>query len=241
MDSITALVTSPAAWAALGTLIVMEIVLGVDNLIFVAIVTNRVEAARRPLARRIGIGLALVLRLALLACAAWLVALTTPVVTLQGHAFSWRDIVLIAGGLFLVYKATGEIRQTMEPGGGEAQDAGRPLGFNAAISQIIVLDLVFSIDSIITAVGMTGDFVIMAVAVVCAVAVMLFAAGPLSRFIRANPTIVMLALSFLMMIGMTLIADGFGVRVPKEYIYAAMAFSAGVEALNHIARRRRRR
>ena len=239
MDSLVALASSPAAWAALGTLIVMEIVLGIDNLIFVALVTNRVEAPRRPLARAIGIGLALVLRLALLGSAAWLVRLTTPVVTLFAHEFSWRDLVLIAGGLFLVYKATSEIRGTIEPEGGQETQVAAPLRFSAAISQIIMLDLVFSIDSIITAVGMTNEFAIMVIAVVIAVALMLAAAAPLSKFIHANPTIIMLALAFLMMIGMSLIADGFGVHVPKNYIYAAMGFSAGVEALNRVARRGR--
>ena len=243
MDTLLTLAADPAAWAALMTLIVMEVVLGIDNLIFIAILTNRLPEAQRPMARRIGIGLALIMRLALLGTIAIIVKLTAPVFSILGKAFSWRDMILIAGGLFLVWKATKEIHHKVdkEPGPDvfDRQTAG--LGFAAAIGQIIVLDLVFSIDSIITAVGMTEHVPIMVIAVVVTVLVMLVAATPLANFINNNPTIVMLALGFLLMIGAVLIAEGFGAKVPKGYIYAAMAFSAVVEGLNMLDRRARQR
>jgi predicted tellurium resistance membrane protein TerC len=236
------LLASPEAWVALITLVVMEVVLGIDNLIFIAILTNKLPEARREMARRIGIGLALVLRLALLGTIAWIIRLTQPVFEVFGNAFSWKDMVLIAGGLFLVWKATKEIHHNVDPDPEGDMFSGRAeLGVAAAIGQILLLDLVFSVDSIITAVGMTPHVPIMVVAVVVAVATMLLAAEPLARFIEANPTIVMLALGFLLMIGMTLIAEGFGVHVPKGYVYAAMAFSALVEGLNIMARRARLR
>ncbi|MEH3145370.1 MAG: TerC family protein [Methylobacterium frigidaeris] len=240
MDSIMQLADDPAAWVALATLVVMEVVLGIDNLIFISILTNKLPAHQQSKARRIGIGLALVLRLALLGTVAFIVHLTEPVVTLFGKGFSWRDIILIAGGLFLLWKATKEIHHTVDPAA-HTQDAvrGPTAGFAAVVGQILLLDLVFSVDSIITAVGMTEHVEIMVVAVVAAVTVMLLAADPLSRFIAANPTVVMLALGFLIMIGMTLIAEGFGAHVPKGYIYTAMAFSAGVEVLNILGRRAR--
>lgn len=235
------LASDPTAWAALATLIVMEIVLGIDNLLFISILTNKLPVEHRARARRIGIGLALILRLALLGTVAFIVQLTTPIFTAFGHGFSWRDIILIAGGLFLVWKATKEIHHNVDPAPGADMFSGAAtMTFGAAIGQILVLDLVFSVDSIITAVGMTPHVPIMVIAVIVAVAVMLLAANPLANFINNNPTIVMLALGFLLMIGMTLIAEGFGAHVPKGYIYAAMAFSAGVEALNMLARRRRK-
>ena len=261
MDAVLPLVTSPAAWAALATLVVMEVVLGIDNLLFISLLTNKLPEASRAGIRRLGIVLALVLRLALLSAIAWLAGLTHPVIDLglsgspgpHGEptfetALSWRDLILIGGGLFLVYKATGEIHGTMsgegsgEGGHGEAPDAGAgkaTLGAAAAIVQILALDLVFSIDSILTAIGMTDQLPIMMAAVVIAVGVMMVAADPLGRFLANNPTVVMLALSFLLMVGLVLIADGFGVHVPKGYIYAAMAFSALVEGLNIAARKRR--
>ncbi len=233
----------PAGWIALATLIVLEVVLGIDNLIFISILTNKLPADQQKNARRIGIGSALVLRLVLLATISFIVQLTTPVFTAFDHGFSWRDLILIAGGLFLVWKATKEIHHSVDPEDPKADIVGRAatLGVGAAIFQILLLDLVFSIDSIITAVGMTNEIAIMYVAVITAVVVMLIAAEPLSRFIAKNPTIVMLALGFLLMIGTTLIADGFGFHVPKGYIYAAMGFSALVEALNMLARRKRQR
>ena len=241
MHEITTLLHDPGAWAALATLIAMEIVLGIDNLVFVAILTNKLPEHFQVAARRVGIGLALVLRLALLGTIAFIVHLTTPVLAVWTVSLSWRDMILIAGGLFLVWKATTEIRHNVDPEDQEDDQPIRNIGFASAIGQIIVLDLVFSIDSIITAVGMTDHIPIMFAAVVVAVSVMMLAATPLANFIKKNPTIVMLALGFLLMIGMTLIADGFGFHVPKGYIYTAMAFSAGVETLNMVARRSRRR
>jgi predicted tellurium resistance membrane protein TerC len=240
MDRLAALLADPSAWLALLTLAAMEVVLGVDNLVFVALVSNKLPEARRRQGRMIGLGLALGLRLLLLTTLVFIVGLTRPVLALAGHAFSWRDLILLAGGLFLVWKATREIHQSVESGEGHGAEPGRPIGFVAAIVQILLLDLVFSIDSILTAVGMTDRLPIMAAAVVVAVVLMMAASGPIAGFIRKNPTIVMLALSFLLMIGMALIAEGCGFHVPKGYIYAAMAFSAFVEGLNTLARRRRR-
>jgi predicted tellurium resistance membrane protein TerC len=243
MNNLLILVQDPAAWVALATLIAMEVVLGIDNLLFISILTNKLPAAHREKARRIGIGLALVMRLVLLATVSTIVQMTEPAVSAFGRGFSWRDLILIAGGLFLVWKSTKEIHHHIAPepeGAHGAQSGGKvPGGFTAAIAQILVLDLVFSVDSIITAVGMTEHIPIMFAAVIVAVAVMLFAAGPLANFINRNPTIVMLALGFLLVIGMTLIADGFGTHVPKGYIYGAMAFSALVEGLNMLSRRAR--
>jgi predicted tellurium resistance membrane protein TerC len=243
MQDLLALAADPAAWAALVTLIVMEVVLGIDNLIFISILTNKLPAHQQAKARRIGIGLALVLRLGLLGTIAFIVQLTQPLFTAFGHAFSWRDLILIGGGLFLVWKATKEIHHNVDPDpeGDMFDSKAASLTFGSAIGQILLLDLVFSLDSIITAVGMTDDIPIMVIAVIVAVTVMLVAATPIANFIQRNPTVVMLALSFLLVIGMALIADGFGVYVPKGYIYAAMAFSALVEALNLLARRAKRR
>lgn len=234
--------SSATAWIALITLVVMEVVLGIDNLIFISILTNKLPPDQQTRARRLGIGAALILRLVLLATISFIVQLTEPVFAALGHGFSWRDLILIAGGLFLVWKATREIHHTVDHDPEEADPLGHvvKMSMGAAIFQILLLDIVFSIDSIITAVGMTDEIAIMYIAVIVAVSVMMLAAEPLSRFIAANPTIVMLALSFLLMIGMTLIADGMGFHVPKGYIYAAMGFSAGVEILNTVARRRRK-
>jgi predicted tellurium resistance membrane protein TerC len=242
MDNPLRLAADPSAWAALATLIAMEVVLGIDNLVFIALLSNRISEPRRGLARRLGLSLALVFRLALLASASWVVRLTAPVATMFGRAFSVRDLLLLAGGLFLVWKATTEIHHRVEPGD-ESQDKKQasPLGLGAGLIQIILIDIVFSIDSIITAVGMTEHFSIMVIAVVVAVGVMMAASGPLAAFIHRNPTVLMLALSFLLMIGMTLIADGFGFHIERGYIYAAMFFSSLVEALNTLARRKVRR
>jgi len=258
--TIMELLADPAVWAAFVTLVVMEVVLGIDNLVFVSIVSNKVPEAQQTRVRRLGIGLALILRLALLSMIAWIVGLTQPVFDLGlvgppgAHgvpsfetAFSARDLILAAGGLFLIWKATSEIHQTMSGGdhgaetgaGGVAGKAA--MGFASAIVQILLLDMVFSIDSILTAVGMTDELPVMIAAVVVAVGLMLVAADPLAHFIARNPTVVMLALGFLLMIGVVLIAEGFGAHIPKGYIYTAMAFSAGVEGLNIAARRRRER
>ena len=256
MDNLVTLFSDPAVWAALTTLMVMEVVLGIDNLIFISILSNKLPEHQRQKARKIGIGLALFMRLALLSTIAWLVGLTAPVFDLgiEGAPgayggpsfetqFSWRDLILIAGGLFLVWKATKEIHHNVDPTpNADVFDTSKAaLGFGAAIVQILLLDLVFSVDSILTAVGMTEHLPVMVIAVVTAVLVMLIAADPLANFINRNPTVVMLALGFLLMIGAVLIADGFGVHVPKGYIYTAMAFSAGIEALNIWSRRRRER
>lgn len=254
MDHLLALFADPATWAALVTLIVLEVVLGIDNLIFISLLSNTLPAHQQQKVRRVGIGLALGLRLLLLSAIAWLVGLTATVIDLgitgapgaHGEptfetAFSWRDLILIAGGLFLFWKATTEIHHAMDAHEGEESEtpARRTPSFGAAIAQILVLDMVFSIDSILTAVGMTDHLPVMIVAVIVAVGAMLLAADPLAAFIQRNPTVVMLALGFLLMIGLVLIADGFGVHIPKGYVYTAMAFAASVEALNIVARKRR--
>jgi predicted tellurium resistance membrane protein TerC len=235
--------SDPTALVALATLVVMEVVLGIDNLIFISILTNKLPEHQRSKARRIGIGLALILRLGLLGTIAIIVTLTEPIFTLFGHAFSWRDLILIGGGLFLVWKATKEIHHNVDPSPSDDvfDTTIATMTFGAAITQILLLDLVFSLDSIITAVGMTDNVMIMVIAVIVAVTTMLLAANPLANFINNNPTVVMLALGFLMMIGMTLIAEGFGAHVPKGYIYAAMAFSALIEGLNMLSKRAARR
>jgi len=254
---ILALLTDPAAWAALLTLIMLEVILGIDNLIFIAIISNKLPEDQQTRARRIGLALALVMRIALLFLIGWLVTLQTPLFDLglvgpmTEHgvpsfetAFSGRDLILLAGGLFLLWKATKEIHHNVEPD--ESDDmfdkvkTTAQLTFGAAIVQIIALDMVFSIDSILTAVGMTDELPIMITAVVITVGVMMVAADPLAKFIENNPTLVMLALAFLVMIGLVLIADGFGFHVPKGYIYAAMGFSVGVEMLNMWRRNNRR-
>ncbi|MGX7951398.1 TerC family protein [Tsuneonella sp. HG249] len=259
---ILALLSDPAAWLALLTLIALEVVLGIDNLIFIAILSNKLPEHLQSRARRIGLSLALIMRIGLLMLIGWLVTLTQPLFDLgfvgaaNAYAepsfeteFSGRDLILLAGGLFLLWKATKEIHHSMEPGddSGDLLDKTPGLAtaaqatFGAVIAQIIAIDLVFSVDSILTAVGMTDDVPIMVAAVVITVAVMMVAADPLAKFIEHNPTLVMLALAFLVMIGLVLIADGFGFHVPKGYIYAAMGFSVGVELLNIIQRRRRAR
>jgi predicted tellurium resistance membrane protein TerC len=257
MESLFALFSDPGAWAALAALVVMEVVLGIDNLIFISILSNKLPEDQRKRARRIGIGLALAMRLVLLSMIAWIVGLTATVVDLgltgppsdYGEpafetALSWRDLILIAGGLFLIWKATKEIHHNVDTTPTEDvldKKKVAALNFGSAIFQIILLDMVFSIDSILTAVGMTDNLAVMVIAVLTAVTVMLVAAEPLARFIERNPTVVMLALGFLLMIGAVLIADGFGVHIPKGYIYAAMAFSVLVEGLNMLSRRAQQR
>ncbi|MGL4395447.1 MAG: TerC family protein [Hyphomicrobium sp.] len=234
------LAADPAAWIALATLIAMEVVLGIDNLIFISILTNKLPEQHRERARQYGIAGALILRLLLLSTVFYIVKMTTPIFTILGKSFSWRDLILIAGGMFLVWKATKEIHHKvdLDPGPDMFDNKAAGLGFAAVIGQILLLDLVFSVDSIITAVGMTEHIPIMVIAVLVTVAVMLVAATPLANFISANPTVVMLALSFLLMIGMVLIAEGFGAHIEKGYVYAAMAFSALVEGLNMLTRKR---
>ncbi len=239
MDLIT-LLTAPETWIALLTLTVLEIVLGIDNVIFISILVQRLPTAARDRARLIGLTLAMGMRILLLLSISWIAGLTAPVITLAGHPFSWRDLILIGGGLFLLWKATTEIGESLEgePAHQIASDAPTAT-FRGVIFQILLLDIVFSLDSVLTAVGMVDEVAIMIVAVVIAVGVMLVASGPLSRFVHDHPTVKMLALAFLLLIGVTLIADGFGFHIDKAYIYAAMGFSVFVEALNLRARRRR--
>jgi predicted tellurium resistance membrane protein TerC len=228
----------PDAWASLLTLTVLEIVLGVDNLVFVALATQGLPPDRALKASRLGLGMAVVFRLVLLAGMVWLTHLTTPIFSVLDHPVSARDLILVSGGLFLLYKGTLEIHEEIDP---EVEDEGRKSGkgFWRAIFQIAVLDIVFSLDSVLTAIGVADDFAVMAVAVVIAVGLMILAAGPVGRFIRENPTVKMLALSFLLLIGMTLIADGAGYDIPKGFIYSAIGFSLMVEGLNQWARRSR--
>jgi len=225
------LLLDPQAWIAFVTLTALELVLGIDNIVFITILVDRLPRERRELARRLGLGLAMFMRIALLLTLAWLVGLTAPLFSVLGEEISGRDLILIAGGLFLLWKATGEIHGLME---GEEDDAGRPVAatFGAILAQIAVIDLVFSLDSIITAVGMVNEIPVMVAAVVAAVLLMMVAAGPIGRFVSRHPTVKMLALSFLVMIGMALVADGLDFHVPKGYLYFAMAFSVGVEMLN---------
>jgi predicted tellurium resistance membrane protein TerC len=233
--------SDPQIWASLLTLVALEIVLGIDNIVFVAILAGRLPAKLQNRARRIGLGLALIGRLALLASIAWIIGLTRPLFELFGHGFSWRDLILIAGGLFLLYKGTTEIHHRLEGEESGEEADGERQSFTGVVLQIMLLDIVFSLDSVITAVGIASEYWVMAAAIVVAVVIMAVAAGPLSKFIEAHPTVKMLALSFLLLIGMTLVADGAGFHVPKGYVYAAISFSIVIEALNQLAGRRRRK
>lgn len=233
-------ILDPAIWASLATLTALEIILGIDNIIFVSIVAETLPEAQRPMARRIGLGLALILRLMMLSALAWIVGLTAPLAEVQGFTLSWRDLILLLGGLFLLYKGTHEIHNSVE-GAEEATSSKVGAGLAGVIGQIIVLDLVFSIDSVITAVGMVEDLAVMIAAVVIAMAVMIAAAGPIASFIEKHPTTKMLALSFLMLVGVALVADGLHFHIPRGYIYFAVFFSAAVEVLNLVARAQRKK
>ncbi|MFC7051345.1 TerC family protein [Hansschlegelia quercus] len=230
--------STPEAWAALLTLTAMEIVLGIDNVVFISVLVAKLPEAQAKRARQIGLGLALGFRIALLFVLSWLIGLKEPVFSLFGHGFSWRDIILIAGGGFLIVKATLELHNSIE-GAEHGAGGGVQKAFAIIIAQIIVIDLVFSVDSIITAIGMAEDIEVMIVAVIIAVAVMYISSGPISDFVAKHPTTKVLALAFLLLIGMVLVADGFGFHVPKGYIYAAMAFSLAVEILNVIAKNKK--
>jgi predicted tellurium resistance membrane protein TerC len=230
------LLFEPAAWVSFLTLSAMEIVLGIDNVVFISVLVSRLPAAQAKRARQIGLSLALVFRILLLMVLSFLIGLTAPVFTLFEHAFSWRDLILLAGGLFLVFKATHEIHKGVE-GHDEGAKGAVMAGFSAIVAQIIVIDLVFSVDSIVTAIGMAEHIEIMIAAVIVAMIVMYIASGPISAFIEKHPTTKMLALAFLLMIGAALIADGVGFHIPRSYLYAAMAFSALVEMLNVAAKR----
>ena len=219
---------------------VLEIVLGIDNVIFISILVQRLPADRRDQARLVGLGLAAGMRILLLLTISWIIGLTQPLVTLFDRDFSWRDVILIGGGLFLLYKATTEIHGALEgEDEGHADGRASTASFGGVIAQIVLLDIVFSIDSVLTAVGLVDEIAIMVAAVLISVGVMVFASGPLSTFVHDHPSVKMLALSFLLLIGVTLIADGFGLHIDKAFIYSAMGFSVFVEALN--LRRRRRK
>lgn len=236
------LLTNPAVIMSFLTLAALEIVLGIDNLLFVQIVADRVSPENRDRARRLGLIMALGTRLALLASISFIVKLTTPITTIAGFELSWRDIILLGGGLFLLVKATLEIHHTVEKPGDEAAKAAKGyLSFGAAVVQIAILDIVFSLDSVITAVGMADELVVMVGAVVAAMIVMILAAVPVGNFVSAHPTVKMLALSFLLLIGMALVAEGLHFHIPKGYLYFAIAFSVGVEFLNLLARRKQGR
>lgn len=236
------LITSPEAWAAFLTLVALEIILGIDNVIFLSVLVSRIPRDQARRARRIGLALALIFRIALLSVLVWLIGLTEPVFTVLGQPLSWRDLILIGGGLFLIAKATHEIHGEVEGSGEEAAGEGSAKArgaFALVILQIIIIDLVFSLDSIITAIGMAQDLTIMVAAVVVAVAVMYVSSGPVAGFVERHPTTKMLALAFLVLIGVALVADGLGFHIPRGYVYFAIAFAMAVESFNILARRGR--
>ena len=230
------LLSDPQAWIALATLTALELVLGIDNIVFISILVDKLPEAQRPRARRIGLFMAMFMRIGLLLVLAWIIGLVEPLFTVLGQEISGRDLILILGGLFLIWKSTGEIHQSLEGEEGAASSAVKAT-FAAVIMQIMVIDLVFSLDSIITAVGMVDDVRIMIAAVIASVALMMIFAGPIGRFVSDHPTIKMLALAFLVVVGVVLVAEGFGHQMPKGYVYFGMAFSLGVELLNIRLRR----
>lgn len=225
------LLTSPEAWVALATLTALEIVLGIDNIIFISILVAKLPAHQRQLARTVGLSLAMLTRLLLLFSLAWIMRLTEPFITILGYGITGRDVILIGGGLFLIVKAVLEIHNSLEGEIEEEKDV-KVNGLMMVLIQIAILDIVFSLDSVITAVGLVSQVPIMATAIIIAVGVMMFAAKPIGDFVDNHPTIKILALSFLVVVGFTLMIEGFGVHVPKGYIYFAMAFSLGVEMVN---------
>jgi predicted tellurium resistance membrane protein TerC len=232
--------STPEAWAALLTLTALEIVLGIDNVIFLSVIVSRIPPVQAKRARQIGLALALVFRIVLLSLLVWLIGLTEAVLTVRGLAFSWRDIILIGGGLFLIAKATHEIHTEVEAHDSQDNAASKASAFALVIIQIIIIDVVFSLDSIITAIGMAQDLQIMIAAVVIACIVMYVSSGPVARFVAEHPTTKMLALAFLVLIGVALVADGFKFHIPRGYIYFAIAFSAAVELFNVLAKRNRK-
>jgi predicted tellurium resistance membrane protein TerC len=228
----------PNIWVGLFALIVLEIVLGVDNLIFIAILADKLAPEQRDKARLVGLSLAMLMRLGLLSVMSWLVTLTEPLFSIASLSFSGRDLILLLGGFFLLFKATIELHERVEGKVHDAQGGSKVYaGFGAVVAQIIVLDAVFSLDAVITAVGMVDELGVMMAAVIISMGVMLLASKPLTRFVNAHPTVVVLCLSFLLMIGLSLIAEGFGFHIPKGYLYAAIGFSVVIEALNQLARR----
>jgi predicted tellurium resistance membrane protein TerC len=235
------LIASPEAWFALLTLTALEIVLGIDNVIFISVIVSRIPPEQAKRARQIGLLLALVFRIILLSVLVWLIGLTEPVITVKNVALSWRDIILIGGGAFLIAKATHEIHAEVEAAHGEADAQPNASAFFWVILQIIVVDIVFSLDSIITAIGMAEDIEIMVAAVIIACAVMYISSGPVAKFVANHPTTKMLALAFLVLIGVALVADGFKFHIPRGYIYFAIVFAAAVELFNVLAGRNRRK
>lgn len=233
--------TDPQIWASLFTLTALEIVLGIDNVIFISVVVARLPRETQAKVRFIGLAGALVFRILLLASLVWIIGLTEPIADLWGFALSWRDIILFFGGLFLLYKGTWEIHDTMEGHDEGAGGAGKALSYHAAITQIMILDIIFSLDSIVTAVGLTQFLPVMVTAIVIAVIIMMVASGPVSDFIQKHPTAKMLALSFLLLIGAALVADGLHFHIPRGFLYFAIAFSIMVEVLNLAAGKRRQR
>ena len=233
--------TDPQIWASFIALSAMEIVLGIDNVVFISVLVARMAPEQRLMARRIGLSLALVFRIIMLAGIVWFIHLTTPIFGIGGYDFSWRDLVLLAGGLFLLVKGTREIHQDIEGDNEESGGSRVANSLTSAIIQIALIDLVFSVDSIITAVGIADHVEVMIAAVAVAILVMYFASEPVAAFIERHPTTKMLALSFLLLIGAALVADGFHFHIPRAYVYFAMAFSAAVEAVNVIALRNRRK
>ena len=231
-------IADPTGWLGLGTLILLEIVLGIDNLIFIAILVDKLPSKRRELARIIGLSLALLMRVAMLAGISWLQTLTAPLLTVLGAELSVRDLILICGGLFVLFKATTACRRSSQVSNENGRE-GSAAAFWQVIAQIVILDIVFSIDSVVTAVGMVDHFSIMVIAVLIAILAMMLLSGPLTSFVNSHPTIVILALSFLLMIGFSLFAEGWGFKIPKEYLYAAIVFSVMIETLNQIASRNR--
>ena len=236
-----ALLTSPEAWAALLTLTALEIVLGIDNVIFLSVVVARIPERQARQARQIGLALALVFRILLLSLLVWLIGLTHAIFTVKDMAFSWRDIILIGGGLFLIAKATHEIHAEVEADESEDVGAKTYAPFSMIVLQIVMVDLVFSIDSIVTAIGMAQDLEIMIAAVIIACVIMYVSSGPVARFVAEHPTTKMLALAFLVLIGVALVADGFKFHIPRGYIYFAIVFSAAVEFFNVLAKRNRKK
>jgi predicted tellurium resistance membrane protein TerC len=235
------LLSDPQTWAALVTLTAMEIILGVDNIVFISVLVSKLppEEARR--ARSLGLLMALVFRLLLLFCLSWLIGLTEPVLEIFGRGLSWRDLILIAGGLFLLFKATHEIHNEFEHDGGGPPQAAAGGAFTAIILQVTLIDIVFSVDSIVTAIGMAQHLPVMIAAVIIAMGFMYVASGPIGGFIHRHPTTKVLALAFLLLIGVSLVADGIGMHIPRGYIYFAMAFAAGVETVNVLTKQRRAR
>lgn len=232
------LLTDPHVWASLLTLTILEIVLGIDNIIFISIVSSRLPAAQQAKARSIGLALALIMRIILLSMILWIARLTDPIFTVFSQEVSWRDIILIGGGLFLLVKGTMEIHHSVE-GAGEDAAAPKKVTFGSVLTQIVLLDIVFSLDSVITAIGMVDDLEVMIAAVVISMGIMLFAAKPVSDFVNRHPTVKILALSFLLLVGVALIADGLHYHIPRGYLYFAVAFSLGVECLNLWARKKK--